>query len=131
LLSDAYLDAGRPDEARRAADIGLTGARERKERGEEPWCLRALAEVALRAEPPDLPTANACYVEALTLAEGLGMRTLAVHCHFGLGKLFQRSGQREQAREHLTAATTMYREMDMRFHLTQAEAELRQLERPS
>jgi hypothetical protein len=32
----------------------------------------------------------------------------------------------QQAREHLTAAMTMYREMDMRFWLTQAEAELRQ-----
>jgi len=32
--------------------------------------------------------------------------------------------QREQAREHLTAATTMYREPDMRFWLEQAEAEI-------
>ena len=31
--------------------------------------------------------------------------------------------QREQAQEHLTTATTMYREMDMRFWLEQAEAE--------
>jgi hypothetical protein len=29
------------------------------------------------------------------------------------------------AREHLIAATAMYREMDMRFWLDQAEAELR------
>ena len=32
--------------------------------------------------------------------------------------------QRERAKEHLTTATTMYREMDMRFWLEQAEAEL-------
>jgi len=30
----------------------------------------------------------------------------------------------EQAREHLTTATMMYREMDMRFWLGPAEAEL-------
>jgi len=33
-----------------------------------------------------------------------------------------RTGKREQAREHLTTATTMYREMDMRLWLEQAEA---------
>ena len=45
----------------------------------------------------------------------------------GLGKLYRRTGQREQAREHLTTATTMYREMDMRFWLEQAEAEMKEL----
>ena len=47
---------------------------------------------------------------------------LVAHCHLGLGKLYRRSGKREPAREHLTTATTMYREMDMRFWLEQAEA---------
>jgi len=40
---------------------------------------------------------------------------------FGLGKLYQRTDRLEQAREHLAIATTMYREMDMRFWLEQAE----------
>ena len=34
----------------------------------------------------------------------------------------------ERAQEHLTMATTMYREMDMRFWLVQVEAELKELE---
>ena len=63
----------------------------------------------------------------MALAGELGMRPLVAHCHFHLGKLF-RTDQREQAREHLTIATTMYREMDMRFWLDQAEAEMRQVE---
>jgi hypothetical protein len=50
----------------------------------------------------------------------------AAHCHLGLGKLHRRTVKREQAREHLTAATTMYREMGMRFWLEKVEAELRQ-----
>ena len=54
------------------------------------------------------------------------MRPLVAHCHLGLGKLYRRMGKREQAQEHLTTATTMYREMDMRFWLEQAEAELRE-----
>jgi hypothetical protein len=61
-----------------------------------------------------------------TLADELGMRTLVAHCHLGLGKLYRRTGKRKQAQEHLTTPTTMYREMDMRFWLEQAEAELRQ-----
>jgi hypothetical protein len=32
--------------------------------------------------------------------------------------------KREQAQEHLTTATTMYREMDMRLWLEQAEAQV-------
>jgi len=42
---------------------------------------------------------------------------LVAHCHAGLGTLYRRTGNPAQAREHLTTATTMYREMDMRFWL--------------
>jgi hypothetical protein len=48
------------------------------------------------------------------------MRSLLAHCHLGLGKLYWRTDKREQAQEHLTTATTMYREMDMRFWLERA-----------
>ncbi len=43
------------------------------------------------------------------------------------GKLYRRTGQRDQAGEHLTIATAMYREMDMAFWLEQAEPETREL----
>ena len=46
------------------------------------------------------------------------------HCHLGLGKLYLRTDRREQAQEHLTAATTMYREMGMTYWVEKAEAEL-------
>ena len=55
------------------------------------------------------------------------MRPLAAHCHLGLGKLYARAGERDRAQEHLTTATTLYREMDMRFWLAQAEAEVKAL----
>ncbi len=52
------------------------------------------------------------------------MRPLVAHCHRGLGKLYARTGKREQATRHLeTAAATMYCDMDMRGWLEQAEAE--------
>jgi hypothetical protein len=48
-------------------------------------------------------------------AKPRGMSPLIAHSHYGLSKLYLRTGKREQAREHLTTATTMYREMDMSF----------------
>ena len=47
--------------------------------------------------------------------------------HLGLGKLYRRTGKREQALELLTTATTMYREMGMTYWLEKAEAEARDL----
>ena len=48
----------------------------------------------------------------------------AAHCHLGLGKLYRRTGKREQAQEHLTIATTMYREMGMTYWLEKAEPDI-------
>ena len=53
------------------------------------------------------------------------MRPLAAHCHLGLGKLYRRTDREERAREHVTAAAAMYREMDMRSRLEKAEADTR------
>jgi hypothetical protein len=56
------------------------------------------------------------------------MRPLVAHCHLGLGKLYRRTGTREQAQEHVATATAMYRDMGMTSWLEQAEAEMRQLQ---
>jgi hypothetical protein len=58
------------------------------------------------------------------VAENSRMRPLVAHCHLGLGELYRRTGKREKAQGHLTTATALYREMDMRFWLEQAEAEI-------
>ena len=55
----------------------------------------------------------------------LGMRPLAAHCHFHLCKLLRKVPRPEQARQHLTAAATMYREMGMSIWLDQVGDELR------
>lgn len=63
----------------------------------------------------------------MALASERDMRPLVAHCHLGLGKLCQRTRNREQAHEHLTTATAMYREMGMIYWLEQAETVLREL----
>jgi tetratricopeptide repeat protein len=83
--------------------------------------LRLLGEVTARCDPPE--HAEGHYHEALAHAAELGMRPLVAHCHLGLGKLYHRTDKREQAREHLATATTMYREMGMTYWLEKAEAE--------
>jgi len=76
-------------------------------------------------EEQDLAGAHERLEEALALAVELGMRPEVAHCHLGLGKLSRRAGKGQEAQEHVTTATSMYREMEMRFWLEQAEAELR------
>jgi class 3 adenylate cyclase/tetratricopeptide (TPR) repeat protein len=123
-LSEGYLLAERTEEAFRLAERALTLSRDHKERGNEAWTLRLLGEIASHQNPPAVEKADDHYRRAMALAEELGMRPLVAHCHLGLGKVCRRTGQREQAQDHLTTATMMYREMDMRFWLEQAQAEM-------
>ncbi len=77
----------------------------------------------------ELEPAEHHYWQAPALAEELGMRPLVAHCHLGLGTLYAKTGQREQARAELSTATAMYRAMEMAFWLPQAEVVLAQVEK--
>jgi len=55
------------------------------------------------------------------------MRPEVAHCHLALGRLSRRTGKQQEAQEHLTTATTMYREMGMTYWLEQAELEMKGL----
>jgi tetratricopeptide (TPR) repeat protein len=127
VTASAYLAAGCPEEARTEIRLGVAAATERNAWGHRATWLRLEAEVLAQRDPAG---ARDRLEEALSLAVELGMRPEVAHCHLGLGKLFRRTGQREQAHEHLTIATTMYREMDMRFWLEKAETEVRELASP-
>ncbi|HWN56197.1 MAG TPA: tetratricopeptide repeat protein [Methylomirabilota bacterium] len=116
------LSAGRIDEAASHAREALALTRRLRARGNEAHALCLTADVASTGGAAD---AEGSYREALALAGELGMRPLVAHCHLGLGKFYAHTDKREQAQGHLTTATTMYREMDMRFWLEQAERELR------
>jgi hypothetical protein len=81
-------------------------------------------DIATHSDRFDTQLAETQYRHAMTLAEALAMRPLVAHCHFGLGRLWHRTVDRVRADEHLTAAATMYREVDMRFWLEGAATEL-------
>jgi tetratricopeptide (TPR) repeat protein len=120
-IGEAYLLAEQVENARACADRAVMLARGRGERGYEAWALRLLGEIASHHGPPDVATAAAHYGAAMTLASELEMRPLAAHCHLGLGRLYRRTGQREQAQEHLNSATGMYGEMGMTYWLEKLE----------
>jgi tetratricopeptide (TPR) repeat protein len=127
FLGEAYMLAGREQDARDAADRALALSRQHKERGFEAWALRLLGEMAGQADPPKVEQAESYYRQALALAEELGMRPLAAHCHLGLGTLYQKIGRQEQAWGELTTAVELYRAMEMTFWLAKAEMALGQL----
>jgi class 3 adenylate cyclase/tetratricopeptide (TPR) repeat protein len=116
-LGEAYLLADQVENARSCADRALMLARGRGERVYETWVLRLLGDIASHHARPDVATAAAHYGAAMTLASELEMRPLVAHCHFGLGRLYRRTGESEQAQEHLNTARAMFSEMGMTYWL--------------
>jgi class 3 adenylate cyclase/tetratricopeptide (TPR) repeat protein len=127
-VSEAYLLAGRLEEAAHFAGRALDLSRDHKERGYQAWALRLLGEIAAHQAPPEIEPAANYYRQALALAEELGMRPLVAHCHLGLGTLHSRIGRGDQGRTDLAAAIALYRAMEMTFWLPRAEAALAQVE---
>jgi len=126
-LGEAHLRAGSLEEAYTLAEHTLTLAREHQERGNQAYALNLLGDIAAQCNPLHVEEAETYYRQALALAEELGMRPLVAHCHHGLGTLYAKLGQGEQARAELSTAIELYRTMDMTFWLPQAETLLVQM----
>jgi tetratricopeptide (TPR) repeat protein len=118
-LGRACLLLGRLDEAKELADLAAEFSPGQP--GFAAYASHLLGDIATDPKRFDADRGAASYRESMAFAEPRGMRPLVAHCHLGLGKLYRRTGKREQAQEHLTAATTSYREMEMTYWLEQAE----------
>ena len=127
-LGEAYMLADHLDEAQALTERVLILARAQQERSRQAYALRLLGEMAERREPLESEQAETYYRQALALAEELGMRPLQAHCHRGLGTLYAKIGQHEQARAALLIAIELYHAMEMQFWLPQAEATLAQVQ---
>jgi tetratricopeptide (TPR) repeat protein len=126
-LGEAYLLEGKYDKSLELAHRALSLARVDGQRSQEAWALRLLGEIESRRAVASGEAAEVHFRQALALSAELGLRPLTAHCHLGLGRLIRREGQQAKAREDFATATTMWREMDVRFWFEQAEAEMRQL----
>jgi len=127
-LAEGYLVAGEYEPARSVAQNALDLSRRHKEKGQEAWTLHLLGEISRRRDPTDVEGAERFYRQAMTIADGLGMRPALAHCQLGLGELHARAGLRGTAREHLAAAVELFREMGLASMQERAE---RQLGEPS
>ena len=127
-VAEGYVLAGRVAQARPLGQRALEVARAQKQPGYEAYALRLVGEIGGQDEASDVEVAATCYRQALALAEALGMRPLAAHCHRGLGVLYLKTQRQDQARAALTAALDLYHAMDMTFWLPQAEQALAQVE---
>jgi tetratricopeptide (TPR) repeat protein len=125
-LSEAYLLAGRLEDAHTRAAQAVDLARQYQQRGAQAWALWLLGESTACQVSSEIESAAGHYRQALALAEELGMRPLQAHCHRGLGTLYARTGQQDQARTALSTVIELYRAMGMTFWLPQAEAALAQ-----
>ncbi len=125
-LGEAYLLAGRRTEAMDRAVQALDLARAHKERGHEAWSLGLLGDIQAQHDPPAIESTESFYRQAIALAEELRMAPLLAHSLLGLGLLYARSGRPQQARADLSTAVDLFRAMEMRRWLPQAEAVLMQ-----
>jgi hypothetical protein len=91
----------------------------------ESWLQCLLGDIA-NVTCSDEEAAERRFRDSMVQAERMRLRPLVARCHLGLGRLYRRT-KRQEAREHLTTATTMYRDMEMQFWLDQAEAESKEL----
>jgi tetratricopeptide (TPR) repeat protein len=124
-LGRACLLLGRLDEARRLGDRAVESSL--RQPGFAAHAQYLLGDIATHPDRFDAENGEAHYRQALALAEPRGMRPLVAHCHLGLGRLYRRTGRRQEAEEHLATAATMYREMDMRYWLEKAEREMKEM----
>ncbi len=122
-LAEAYVLVGRIEEATTTVRQALQFAQETGERGHEAYALYLMGKIASCAVPVNVAAAETTYYHGLALAEELSMRPLVAHCHLGLGKLYRRTGKSQQAQDHVTTATAMYRDMGMTYWLEKVEAE--------
>ena len=111
-LADAYSMAGQQPRARSTIDHALSIAQQTGFRGREAWALFLQGNI-LGREPglePQVP--RSAHRAALALAEQLGMRPLAAHCHREIGASLRREDP-QAAHLHTTTAVAMYRDMAM------------------
>jgi DNA-binding NtrC family response regulator/tetratricopeptide (TPR) repeat protein len=121
-LAEAYLAAGRREDAVESVRVARELARDHGEGGHEAWALRLEGEIALQSDPSELAVARERLPAALARANDLEMRPLVAHCRAALGRLHQRAGHRDDAQRYLREAAALYRELGMTLWLRGAEA---------
>jgi len=121
-LGRACLLLGRLDDAERLGNHAVEISPQQL--GNAAHGYHLLGDVATHPDRFDAESGEFQYRKSLSLAEKREMRPLIAHCHLGIGKIYRRTGKRQEAGELFTSASTMYREMKLTFWAKQVEAEM-------
>jgi tetratricopeptide (TPR) repeat protein len=111
LLPAIGLGADRIDASLRKAREVRDVAMLRSERGSLAWLEHLLGDIAMASNPPDLVEAETRYQAAAAIARELGMRPLAMECHFGLGGVARSAGGEDEARSEFNSALALAQAM--------------------
>jgi class 3 adenylate cyclase/tetratricopeptide (TPR) repeat protein len=112
---DATLHAAR--EVRQTAML-------RGEKATVAWLEHLLGDVATRGHPADTVAAAGHYRAAAAIAGELGMRPLAMECHFGLGVIARQNGHESEARFAFQSALELADEMGIALAAVKARQHL-------
>lgn len=112
---EAYLCAGRPEEALPLAEKFLEAVQSVWARGLEAWAWRLVGECAARLDPPDILRSKCALDACLALANELGMRPLAARCHLTRADLLRRTERADEAVAAATTALHLFRSLGMRY----------------
>ena len=124
-LSEAYLHAGRIEEALSQAKLALDFSRHNLvERGRGAWILRLLGEIYAHGDVSESDQVEDYVRQALQVAQELKMRPLMARCHLGLGELYVRLDKSDKAQTELSTAIDLFGSMEMTYGLRQAETAL-------
>jgi hypothetical protein len=111
LLAARGPDNDRIDATVDAARQTCQAAMLRGEKATVAWLEHLLGDLAMASDPLDASAATGHYLAAATIAGELGMRPLAMECHFGLGAVARREGRENEAKSEFQSALKLAKEM--------------------
>jgi class 3 adenylate cyclase/tetratricopeptide (TPR) repeat protein len=125
-FAESLLALGELDEACRVCQETITLTEESGDRFHAALAHRTFAEALIRLRPPGSQGAQREILEAIRIQQEIGARPELARSYVSYSRLLKATGEIEQAREHLTQAIDMFRQMGMAWDLGHAEQALRE-----
>src|SRR5262249_2432724 len=110
LLAEAYGQAEQPENGLTVLDEAAALIATAEERWWAPEVYRLQGELLLQLPQPDIPQAEACFHQALTVARAQQAKALELRAALSLSRLWQQQGQQDAARQLLAPIYTGFTE---------------------
>jgi class 3 adenylate cyclase len=112
-LGEAYMAAGRIDDALGQVQKGLELTRSSGEHPHHAYALKLLGDIQARRGGNFTSKADESYRDAIALAKSCSMTPLVAHCHRALGMLYRDVDHMSDAATEFRAAARLYDELDL------------------